>query len=133
MLHAVTTPLFFSVVLGGLLGGATLAATQLQTSDALSSKRLVLHAVDRPNSVYLSAFRDGDLHVELDGDHLSPLTFKTRAAVFDGCRWLGVESLTPLDHRSYSYRYDEYVLECDCGATPTAKTPRTGLVVVHDD
>jgi hypothetical protein len=61
------------------------------------------------------------------------MTFEIRASVSDGCRWLGVETLEPIDDKTYAYDYSEYILECDEGATPFLKTPRTGIVDVLED
>jgi hypothetical protein len=55
-------------------------------------RRLVLHTVSRPCTVYLTAWRHGDVKLEV-GNKLEPLTFKTRAWVSDGCRWQGTETL----------------------------------------
>ena len=66
------------------------------------------------------------------GDSINPVTFKTRAQVYDGCRWLGVETLIPRDERSFDYDYSEYILSCEPGATPARKTPRKGLVTIED-
>ena len=63
---------------------------------------------------------------------LHPITFYNRASIHDGCRWLGTETLTPIDSKTFYYDYSETVLECDPGATPFYKTPRTGLVTVED-
>lgn len=133
MLQAVTTPVMKSIVLGGLLLAAGLGIAQVVPSDSCA-KRLVLHARQQPGAVYLSAWRDGDVVLALDTDQgtLPAITFKSRASGHDGCRWLGVETLTPLDERTYSYAYNEYILECDRDARPYVKTPRTGFVVVRD-
>jgi hypothetical protein len=135
MLHALTTPVLKSVVLGGLLLGAGLGAAKIKSSDCCSSSmhRLSLHAPVQEGALYLTAFEDGDVRVKLHDGALRPIAFEIRASVNDGCRWLGVETLEPLDQHTYSYSYRETILECDPGATPFLKTPRTGVVVVHDD
>jgi len=38
----------------------------------------------------------------------------------------------PIDNHRYFYRYDEKILECEPGADPYIKTPRTGFVTVED-
>jgi hypothetical protein len=89
--------------------------------------RLALDAPVLPRALYLSAWMDGDVFV--DGD-LSPMQFTTRAYVSDGCRWMGTETLEPIDEHQLAYRYDETILGCEPGATPYIKTPRTGVVNV---
>lgn len=130
MLQAIKAPVVGSIVLAGLaLGGA---AVYGQLSPEPVTKRLVLHAVDQPNAIYLTAFRDKQLTMTFDDGELRPLRFEVRAQIFDGCRWLGVETLTPIDDKTFSYDYSETVLECLEGAVPALKTPRTGLVTVED-
>jgi hypothetical protein len=132
MQHALVAPVFKSIALAGLALGLGAAASALSLSPERATHRLRLHAVDAPNAVYLSVFRDGDIRVRFQGDSIHPVTFETRARVFDGCRWLGVETLTPRDGRSFDYDYSERILSCRPGATPTGKTPRKGLVTVED-
>ncbi|MEJ7596559.1 MAG: hypothetical protein WKG01_01510 [Kofleriaceae bacterium] len=128
MLPAVTTPWFKSAVLGlALLGlGATAAARH----DPPGWRRLVLQTVSEPDTFYLSAFRDGDLRLSFP-DGLRPITFHTRASVTDGCRWLGIEKLVPLDANTYAYAYSEVILDCAFDAKPADMTPRIGLVHVE--
>ncbi len=123
-----TSPVFRSVVLGGLVFGASVVAAVNQPDE----HRLVLHAVDEPDAFYISAWHHGDVRLAFDADELRPLTFHTRARVYDGCRWLGIEQLTPIDHRTFVYAYSETILECDPGSVPLRKTPRMGLVTVED-
>jgi hypothetical protein len=129
MQYALTAPVFKSLALAGLALGAGIAASS--TSSHCATHRLSLHAVDRPNTVYLSVFRDGDIRVCFDGE-LQPITFKTYARVSDGCRWLGIEKLVPRDERSFNYDYSETILSCQPGADPAIKTPRKGIVTVED-
>jgi hypothetical protein len=134
MLQALTTPLLKSVVLGGLLLGVGIGATKVKSSDCCSStRRLSLHAPVQANAIYLSAFDEGDIRVKVRNNELRPMTFEIRASVSDGCRWLGIETLEPIDSRTFAYEYNEFILECDEGATPFLKTPRTGVVVAHED
>ena len=128
MLHALTTPVLKSVVLGGLLLGVGVGATRVMPTDHTS--RLVLHAPEAPNALYLSAWDHGDVRLDL-GDQLQPLRFEIRASVSDGCRWLAIETLEPIDERTFAYDYSEYIVECDDDAIPAFKTPRTGLVLVE--
>jgi hypothetical protein len=127
---ALTAPVFKSIALAGLALGLGAAASSL--SPERVTHRLALHAIDAPNAIYLTVFRDGDISVRFNGDAIHPLTFKTRAFVFDGCHWLATEKLIPRDERSFDYDYSERVLGCEPGATPTKKTPRKGLVTVED-
>lgn len=132
MQHALVAPVFKSIALAGLALGLGAAASSLSSPPEPVTHRLRLHACDKPNAVYLSVFRHGDIRVRFRGNSLHPITFETRAQVFDGCRWLGVETLTPRDGRSFHYDYSERILSCRPGATPTDKTPRKGLVTVED-
>ena len=88
----------------------------------------MLHAPQEPNAIYLTAFERGDVFVQLSGTRQT-LTFETRAHVWDGCDWLATETLVPEGNNRYFYSYDEAVLSCEPGATPTRKTPRTGYVL----
>lgn len=130
MLHALTTPVFTSIALAGLALGLGAAASSLAPGH--STHRLALHADDEPGAVYLSVFRNGDIRVRFQGDEVHPITFKTRASVSDGCRWLGIETLVPRDGRSFDYAYSERILDCDPDATPCRKTPRKGVVTIED-
>jgi len=130
MQFALTTPVFKSIALAGLALGLGVAASSL--SPERVTYRLSLHAVDVPGEVYLSVFRDGDIRVRFLGDKIHPITFKVRGSVSDGCRWLGIETLTPRDDRSFDYSYDERILSCDPDATPWYRTPRQGIVTVED-
>jgi hypothetical protein len=132
MLQALTTPLFKSVVLGAILLGTGIGAAVTSAGD-IETRRLVLTAPVEPNAIYLSAWDDGDVRIKVEGTELRPLTFEIRARVSDGCRWLGVERLEPIDDHTYAYDYSEFILECDEGAVPFRKTPRTGIVSVIED
>jgi hypothetical protein len=130
MQYALTTPVFKSIALAGLALGLGAAASSL--SPERVTHRLALHAADEPDSIYLSVFRNGDIRVRFQTDELHPITFKTRASVSDGCRWLGIETLVPRDARSFDYEYSERIIDCDPGARPCRKTPRKGIVTVED-
>ena len=91
-------------------------------------QRLVLHAPERPRSLYLTAWSKGDVFVTVHDGEPRPLTFQTRAFINDGCEWLATERLFPTSENHYTYSYDEEILSCDPGATPVAKTPRVGYV-----
>jgi hypothetical protein len=131
MLHALTSPTFRSIALAGLVLGGAGAAHLRMHHHTTASHRLTLHAVDQPNAFYLSVFRDGrDVRVNLDNEELRPITFEIRASVYDGCRWLGTETLDPIDDHTFAYDYSETILDCDAGAVPLRKTPRKGLVTV---
>jgi hypothetical protein len=131
MRHALTTPMFGSVLVGLALAAGGLYA-RTDSTDHRAEHRLVLHTYAEPNALYLSAWDHGDVRVTLDGSERKPLRFTVRASVSDGCRWLATETLEPIDQRTYSYRYEEKILECDADATPCRKTPRTGIVTVED-
>src|SRR5687768_3977093 len=130
---AVTTPLFRSVVLGGLLLGTAIVAPSFASqSSNLTSHRLVLHTVEEPTAIYLSAWRNGDVNVQFENGELRPITFRVRATIPDGCRWEGTETLVPIDHRSFTYEYSERILSCPDGTESTYReTPRVGIVTVQ--
>ena len=132
MLHALTAPVFKSVVLGSLvLAAGAVAATQVATSaPASTAHRLVLHAIEEPRALYLTAWQQGDLVMAAHGDRLTPLVFKTRAWISDGCQWEGTETLLPISGHSYAYDYSETILARAPDAVPALKTPRKGLVTV---
>jgi hypothetical protein len=127
MQQALTSPVFRSLAVGGLVLGLSIAVAAKEPH----ARRLVLHAPSAPHTLYLTAWRHGDIAMPYDGDELVPLTFTTRASVSDGCRWLATETLVPVGPARYAYRYDETLLECDADATPCIKTPRTGYVTVE--
>jgi hypothetical protein len=93
--------------------------------------RLVLHAEARPHALYLTQWQDGPVDLDIDADQLKPLRFVMRAEVSDGCRWEGVETLTPSGDHRYAYAYDERKLSCVPNPIPTILTPRTGWVEVQ--
>ena len=111
----------------GAAVAAALAFAPRSHSDVYKH-RLVLAAPDEPHAIYLSVFGDGDVTIASHDAGLEPLRFETRAYVSDGCRWLGIETLTPIDDAHYAYSYDEKILSCEPGATPCRKTPRGGVV-----
>jgi hypothetical protein len=129
MQQAITAPVLGSIALGGLLLGWS--ALQDTHEPACVTRQLVLHAEERPDAIYLSAFRDNVLTIGMTEGSLPALRFEVRARIFDGCEWLGIETLEPLDSTTYAYDYSEVVLSCEPGAVPTRKTPRTGYVTVH--
>ena len=93
--------------------------------------KLVLHAVSNPHALYLSAWMDGPVEVELDPDHLQPLHFEMRAHVSDGCRWRGWETLTPSGDHRFAYAYNDEKLSCSPHPLDTVPTPRAGWVEVQ--
>jgi hypothetical protein len=127
MQQALTSPVFRSLAVGGLVLGLSIAMPAKQPH----ARHLVLHAPSAPHSLYLTAWRHGDIAMPYASDELVPLTFTTRASVSDGCRWLATETLVPIGPARYAYRYDETLLECDADATPCIKTPRSGYVTVE--
>jgi len=129
MQQALATPLFRSCVLGLVL--LSLGATAAALHEDPVSRRLSLFAPEDPEAVYISAWRNGDIAVTFEDERLVPITFKTRASVTDGCRWLGIEKIVPIDSRTFAYDYSEVILDCDPGAKPARKTPRTGYVLVR--
>ena len=133
MQQAVTSPVFRSIAVGGLLLGlAVVAPSFASQSTKVSSHRLKLHTITEPNAIYLSAWRNGDVNVQFENGELRPITFRVRATIPDGCRWEGTETLVPIDHRSYTYEYSERILSCPEGTETTYReTPRVGIVTVE--
>ena len=130
MLQALSTPVFKSILLATV--ALSLGAAYVGTRDHAVSRRLVLHAVDEPGAVYLSAWRDGDLNVELASTELTPITLHIRADVSDGCRWLGIEKeLVPIDATTFHYDYNETILECEPGSTPARRRREPASFTVH--
>ena len=98
----------------------------------LNEHRLSLHAPARCNAIYLTAWAHGDVTIKRDDASPQPITFQTRGVIPDGCTWLGIETLVPIDAHRYYYEYNEEILSCPEGATRYIKTPRQGIVTVED-
>lgn len=130
MLQALTAPAFKSVVFGGALLAASAVMVAPEGKPTVTTHRLVLHAVEEPNALYLTAWEHGDVTIRFEEGRLRPLTFTTRAWITDGCKWQGTETLVPIDGHSFAYDYSETILECAPDAVPAYKTPRKGLVTV---
>jgi hypothetical protein len=133
MLHAVEAPFLKVAAVAGVaaIGGmlALAPAAKVRAHDCGEVRRLVLHAPEAENAIYLTAWDRGDIFVRVPAGEPREIVFQTRARVWDGCEWLATERLVPHAEGVYLYSYDEQVLSCDPGATPTGKTPRTGFVV----
>ncbi|MEO6774902.1 MAG: hypothetical protein ABI467_18180 [Kofleriaceae bacterium] len=127
-MQAFEVPVGRSVLVAALAVGAIAAMPQRHHPD---HHRLVLHAVSSPDALYLSAWMDGPVELELDADHLRPLRFDMRANVSDGCRWRGWETLTPIGDHRYAYAYDDEKLSCAPHPIATVHTPRIGWVEVQ--
>lgn len=135
MQHAVEAPGFKLAVVGGLTLALALGATAATRTHAPTSHRSVhrleLHAPVLPDAFYLTAWSTGDVYISRDDAHPTPILFETKAELDDGCVWLGIETLTPIDAQRYSYTYDEKILSCAPGAEPGyIKTPRVGIATV---
>jgi hypothetical protein len=126
MLHALSTPVFRSIAVAALLLGTGIA---MRPAAAPPKHRLVLHTTSRPDSIYLSRWMDGDVYMAVDPG--KRYTFETYAEVSDGCRWVGIETLEPIDATHFAYSYDEEMLSCRPNARPCIKTPRTGIVDIE--
>jgi hypothetical protein len=130
---AVRVPSLRSVVAGAAVA---IGIAALPGATAMSGIKLTLDAPppEHPQTIYFSVFTEGgDVTIATDHPSLVPLRFETRAEVNDGCRWLGIETLTPLDATHYAYSYEEEILSCLPGAPflETIKTPRRGVVTVE--
>lgn len=129
MMDALSVPLFRTLLVG-VLAAASIAAVATTREDP-TTRRLSLHAVEERNSYYLTAWDEGDVLVAFPDESLRAVTFYSRARLTDGCRWTGVEKLTPVGEGAFFYEYSETVTDCAPGAHPYRKTPRTGLVTVE--
>jgi hypothetical protein len=96
-----------------------------------ANHRLILHTSSEPHALYLSQWMDGDIEMQLDADHLTPLRFEMRAEVSDGCRWLGVETLTPVGEHRFAYTYVDQKLSCAPNPLATIPSQRSGWVEVQ--
>src|ERR1700759_1605499 len=102
MHQVLTFPVHRSIVVAGLLLGLSLAYGHFTRSH-----RLILHAVDQPSCVYLTAWRRGEVRVDVEPGDLAPLGSAPRAGLGDVSKGLGRERLEPIGPRTYAYRYDE--------------------------
>ena len=128
LLHALSSPLLKSLFVGGALLGVGIGV-KVATPDG---SRLVLDAPKECGAIYLTRFDDGDIRMKL-GTRLQPMTFTNAARLDDGCRWVGIETLVPIDNKTFQYFYDEEMLGCEDGAVPRYReTPRRGLVHIID-
>lgn len=131
-MDALLSPLFKSILFATVLSTAGLGALLTQDTDHSVTRRLALHTETLPNTIYLTAWRTGDVMFTFPDSQLHAITFYNRAKLADNCQWLGTETLTPIDAKTFYYDYSETLLECDPGASPGYyKTPRTGLVTVE--
>lgn len=124
-MDALLAPVGRSVALGGLLAALAFAHPHH------ARHRLRLHAEALPRAIYLTVFDHGDLRLSLP-EPREQLVFETRALISDGCEWLGIEKLVPIDATRFAYDYSEDILSCEPGATPAIKTPRQGIVTIDE-
>jgi hypothetical protein len=130
-MDALSAPLFRSLLVG-VLATASIAAVTSSGDDSVT-RRLSLHSIEERNSYYLSAWEDGDVHVTFPDSELHGVVFYSRARLTDGCRWTGIEKLTPISGNAFFYEYSESITECKAGAKPYRKTPRTGMVTIESE
>jgi hypothetical protein len=115
-----------------LVGSALIGLGALFLPRAQSATyRFTLHAPAMPNTIYVSAWSEGDVYVDHDGSDGKTVTFTRRADEHDGCRWEGTEVLSPIGPHAYVYTYDEKILSCEPDARPFVRTPRRGIVTVE--
>jgi hypothetical protein len=126
---ALASPLFRSIAVGTALLAASVGGF-IAHHKCHTHHHLVLHTYSQRGAVYLTAWHNGAVLAPFEGEKLQPLTFTTIADVSDGCRWQGIETLEPIDGNRFAYRYDEKIIECEPGADPYVKTPRTGIVTL---
>lgn len=137
---AVEAPVKKLVVVAGAALALAAFVHRPHAAERTYHHRLTLHAPVEDNSVYLTAFARGrvqhtecdarPLELDMQSAELPPLTFMTRAQLFDGCEWRATEHLVPNGDHSYAYSYEEEIISCRAGAHPTRATPRTGTVTV---
>ena len=137
---AVEAPVKKLVVVAGAALAIAAFVHRPHAADRTYHHRLTLHAPVEANAFYLTVFANGrvqhsdcdtqPLEVDMETAELPPLTFTTRAHVYDGCEWRATERLVPNGDHSYAYSYQEEILSCRPGAHPTRATPRTGTVTV---
>lgn len=116
-----------------LVGAALLAlgAYKAATHDPSVTYRLSLSAPVEPNAIYLTRWELGTVTATFEDGALEPITFKTRAHVYDGCYWQGTETLVPINATQFAYDYSEQILSCEPDAVPLRKTPRQGVVTAE--
>jgi hypothetical protein len=129
MQQALTTPIGRIALIGAAL--LALGAARVATRDHAVTYRLTLHAPEEPNAIYLTSWHRGPVTQTFDDGKLHPITFRTRAHVYDGCYWQGTETLVPINEGELAYDYTEQILSCEADAKPLRKTPRRGIVTVE--
>ena len=130
-MQALEVPVGKTLLIAALAVGAFAVVPHRRHHHHHHHHRLVLHAVSNPDALYLSAFAEGPVDIDLDADHLQPLKFEMRAHVSDGCRWHGWETLTPSGDHRFTYAYNDEKLSCSPHALDTVPTPRVGWVEVQ--
>ncbi len=129
MQQAVTTPVGRMLLFGAI--ALALGAVRVSTRDDAVTYKLSLSAPEEPNAFYLTRWHTGKVTATFDDGSLTPITYRTRAHVYDGCYWQGTETLVPISKTQFAYEYSEQILSCDADAVPLRKTPRKGLVTVE--
>jgi len=108
-----------------------MGAAKVATRDHSATYRLSLSAPVEPNAIYLTRWHLGSVQATFNDGTLQPITYRTRAHVYDGCYWQGTETLVPINATQFAYDYSEQVLSCEADSVPLRKTPRTGIVTVE--
>lgn len=133
MLHAVQAPVLKLIAVAGASVAAVAGFSGKTCCSQEVTQHLLLHAPEKPNAIYLTAFENDRTTVTLKEAGSYRITFQTRATLPDTCEWIATEVLVPIDEDRYAYSYDEQMLSCEPGAEPRyIATPRTGLVTVED-
>ncbi len=131
-MQAVEAPVLKLVLAGGVVVALAAFARPSHHHHARSTHRLTLHAEAEPSAFYITPFADGSVTITRDDEHPAPITLHSTTHYIDGCDWMGIDTLVPVDAHTYSYSYDEQILSCEEGAIPAYKTPRTGYVTVDE-
>jgi hypothetical protein len=127
--QAMTTPVGKLALVGAAL--LALGTYKAVTHSPSATYRLSLSAPVEPNAIYLTRWELGSVTATFDDGTLEPITFKTRAHVYDGCYWQGTETLVPINDTQFAYDYSEQILSCEPDAVPLRKTPRRGVVTAE--
>ena len=129
MQQALTTPVGRIALLGAIV--LALGAARVSTRDHSVTFKLALSAPEEPNAIYLTRWHLGEVTATFDDGALQPITYRTRAHVYDGCYWQGTETLVPINKTQFAYDYSEQILSCEPDSVPLRKTPRQGVVTIE--
>jgi hypothetical protein len=135
---AVEAPLLKFAVAAGVIAAVAAFAPRghrhhCHHGDHTGMHKLVLHvqSQSKVKAIYLSEFElnSNDVYEDLDPASLKPMEFEIHATVY-GCHWQANEVFIPAgDH--FNYTYTDHINSCEPNGTPTAPTPRSGIVTIE--